>query len=443
MRRSAAEIASEHPGAPSSAPAEERRSTLLLLLAFGTGILTQRLGLWVSGFPVALSLFLLAGSTLALALTGVTRLHWGRVFAFYAVFCATTASAFLNAATASFQSYVLLLGLYAPLCFHAPLSEGGYRRYYSGVVLLAAALSAGGLAQYLLQFLVANREVLFSWKSFVPESFLIEYATINQLNYYSDILKSNGLVFLEPSAFSQFLARVVLISVIVSVQRRWIPLLVVALLATYGGTGMMLLGVFLPLALLTPGVWRGFDPRYGVLLAGALLAVLAIAPATGLFDLNLLVARLGEFGAPGSSGYARYGSTPLILEAAFEDNPAWTAIIFGLGPGQTEQFLTGYSFEVFATAWVKLLIEFGVAGLFSVIAFLTVCLWTGTRSVVLTGAFLAQFLILDGNLLVPQHVLLMAFLATLPSRAVGEYAAIGRQTAEPVGRVFGSRPATT
>lgn len=398
--------------------AVERNTTALMLLAFAVGLATQRLGLWVAGFPLAFSLLVLAGSTGLLGLGGVLRLHWGRVFAYYLVLATATASTVLNVGEASLESYALLIGLYAPLCLQTPLSLHAYRRYYAGVVGIAACLAAGGIAQYLLQFVVGDAEWLFSWRGFVPENLLIEYATLNKLSYTSDVLKTNGLVFLEASAFSQFLARVVLLALIISVQRRWIPLLGIALLLTYSGTGMIVLAAFLPFALLSKRAWRGLEVRKAVPLIG--LGVVAVAAGAGalvslgVFDLELLLGRLNETSAPGSSGYARYGSTPLILDAAFGVEKNWS-LLFGLGPGATDQFLTGYDFEVFATAWVKLLVEYGILGLVSVTVFLAVCFWTSTGSRVLTGAFLFQFLLLDGNLLVPQYVMLLAFLATLPT----------------------------
>jgi hypothetical protein len=384
----------------------------------GLGLATQRLGLWVGGFPLAFSLLVMVGSLTLLGAQGALRIHWGRASAYYLVLATVTASALLNIDEASFPSYLLLLGLYAPLCLQTELSPERYRGYYAGVIWIAAALAVGGVAQYLLQFVVGNPELLFSWASFVPENLLIEYATLNKLSYESATLKSNGVVFLEASAFSQFLARAVLLALIVSVQRRWIPLLGIALLLTYSGTGMLVLAAFLPFALLSRRTWRGLNPRKAAPLFGlAVLAALASAAALsalGVFDLSLLLSRFDEVSAPGSSGYARYGSTPLILSQAFRvQSPL--QLLFGLGPGATDQFLTGYSFEVFATAWVKLLVEYGLLGLVSVSAFLAVCLWTSTRSRVLSGAFLVQFLLLDGNLLVPQYVLLLMFLGALPT----------------------------
>lgn len=398
-------------------PTVERDTATLLILSFGVGLLTQRLGLWVGAFPLAFSLLVLAGSAALLGARGAVQVHWGRAFAYYLVLASTTASTFLNLDGASLPSFLLFLGLYAPLCLQTPLGPEAHRRYYAGVVCVAAALAAGGIAQYLLQFAIGDPELLFSWRGLVPEKLLIEYATLNKLSYTSTVLKSNGLVFLEPSAFSQFLARVVLLSLIVSVQRGWIPLLGIGMLLTYSGTGMVVLAAFLPFALLSKHAWRGLSLRQAAPLFGlALLLAIAGAGAlhlTGVFDLELLLSRANEVSAPGSSGYARYGSTPLILNAAFEAQRDWS-LVFGLGPGATDQFLTGYEFEVFATAWVKILVEYGVAGLASFTVFLTLCLWTGTRSRVLTGAFLFQFLLLDGNVLVPQYVLLLAFLATLP-----------------------------
>jgi hypothetical protein len=405
----------------SAEPAEsleaERGSVALILTAFAVGLVTQRLGFWVGGFPLAASLAVVAGLLVMLAIRGELRVHWGRALAYYLVVAGVTASTLLNAGQASYPSYLLLLGLYAPLCLQTPLGSTAYRRYYAGVVMTAAAFAAGGVLQYLLQFVISNRELLFTWRNFLPEAFLIEYATLNKLSYTSSILKSNGLVFLEASAFSQFLARIILISLLVSVQRRWIPLLGIALLLTYSGTGMIVLAVFLPFALATRRAWRGMGAMRAATLFGLGLvgagAVAAALLALGAFDLQTLLGRLNEVSAPGSSGYARYGATPLILREALEASGSG-GLLFGLGPGQTDRFLTGYGFEVFATAWVKLLIEYGVLGLAAVTGFLTVSFWTATRSRVLTGAFLLQFLLLDGNLLVPQHVMLLLFLATLP-----------------------------
>ena len=403
---------------PIDAMFADRRTIAVLLGAVLVGLLTQRLGVWAGELPLPVALVLLPLVGVWLAAEGAARIHPARAICFLAMALVAAISTALNLERVSLPSVSLLLLMYAPLCLQAPLSRPAYRAYIAGVVGLAAAFAAAGVAQYLLQYLVSPKEPLFTWAGVVPDGFLIEYATINRLNYYSEILKSNGGVFLEPSAFSQFLARVVLLSLIVSVRKVWLPLLGVAMLLSYSGSGLILLALFAPFALLTREAWEGFRLQHGVLLAVAAIGVLALAaPAMDALDLNLLFNRWGEFTVPGSSGYARYGSTPLVLGSAFAENPSGLAFVFGLGPGQTDRFLTGYPFEVFATTWVKLLIEYGLAGLAAMLLFVGVCFWTATRSAVLTAAFLFQLFVLDANLLVPQQVLLMALLAVLPARA--------------------------
>jgi hypothetical protein len=58
--------------------------------------------------------------------------------------------------------------------------------------------------------------------------------------------------------------------------------------------------------------------------------------------------------------------------------------------------------EAFSSAWIKLIVEYGIIGFVTFSAFIAYCFYTTTRSIWLTAAFLFQFMVLDGGLLVPQ-----------------------------------------
>jgi len=391
--------------------------TVLLASIFGLGIVVQRLGVWVGGFPLACSMLFAIVVPLGLWRYGFARFERNRLllyclFAFIETLCAVT-----NTAHMSLPSFLLFLGLYFPFCLSVSLPEPEYERLQRLYAVVAMVFGLIGVLQYAAQFVVPNRTMLFTWAWILPPGFLIEYNSLNYLTYGSSVLKSNAFVFLEASAVSQLLARTLLIGRYFELRGLFVGLTLLGIAVTYSGGGMVLIAIFaVPLLLRELSRTGGLRLRaalpYIVVPAVVLLLALGLTQA-GVFNLATIVGRATEIVSPGTSGYARYGSSTWVIEQAFKDRGLF-AWLFGLGPGQSTP--QGFSVPVFTTAWVKLLIEYGVVGLTACVGFVGYCIWSSSRSFFIFSVLMFCFFLLDSNLLVPQYVFFLLMLGVLPKR---------------------------
>jgi hypothetical protein len=79
-------------------------------------------------------------------------------------------------------------------------------------------------------------------------------------------------------------------------------------------------------------------------------------------------------------------------------------------------YLQGYINDGFTPGWLKLCVDYGFFGFAIFCAFLLTCVYQTTRSPLIAGAILFQYLYLDGSLVVPQSALLTLFMAAMVVR---------------------------
>jgi hypothetical protein len=205
------------------------------------------------------------------------------------------------------------------------------------------------------------------------------------------VMKANGVFFLEPSFFSQFLGLAILIEMFGKRRLVRLAIYVVAILMSYSGTGLMLVAAFLPWIVLRRG-------NAGVIVAGAAVALL-VAVAGGAVDLGALTSRVGEFSSTESSGFARFISPYLLMRDFVIQSPS--ALMFGLGSGAIDR-VTGDAFLPYLAhdpTWIKVALEYGVPALALFMAFIAVALFHGTRNRLLSWAVFCFYLFLGGYLL--------------------------------------------
>jgi hypothetical protein len=211
---------------------------------FVGGIVAQRLCVWVGDLPIAAAILLVLATPIILWFRGNAKLMIPRMAAFFALVCAITLSAALNAPRTSLPSFLLFVLLYFPFCFSIPVSSKVYGVMQRRYTVIAAIFGLLGVLQYALQFLTAKRSLLFSWAWIVPHQFLIEYNSLNNLHYMSPIFKSNGFFFLEASAVSQLLARTLLIGRYYGISLWILAATLLGIAVTYSGGGMVLVALF-------------------------------------------------------------------------------------------------------------------------------------------------------------------------------------------------------
>ena len=206
----------------------------------------------------------------------------------------------------------------------------------------------------------------------VPPQWLastIEFNLSYPLYYGSSINKSNGVVFLEPSFASQFLALAIIVQLLLGRARWRLVLFGVALLTTLSGTGMLLLSVGLAvLAMRRGGQWT-----VKASMAVAVVVVVVSATPAG----SLIAERFSEGSQPGSSGHARFVAPyENVLTAVSSDV---RALFLGRGAGSVTrdvQFFNPLGIPANYAAVPKLVGEYGLPAALLFLAFvLTVFLW--------------------------------------------------------------------
>lgn len=377
----------------------QRRSLVGLHLILAMALFLQRFAYSAGTVPVPVALVVGPLVVLGQFFAGIAKVSLLRLTLFIGVALTSAISTAIADPKASTVSGLLYTGLYGCFIFCVPVDEAGRDRTYRTIVRIITAVCILGIVQYLIQF-VWSPPFLFSWKSIVPGNLLVEYNTLNEVSQGSHVYKSNGFVLLEASALSQLAARGLLISILLLKDLRYVPILVLGMLLTFSGTGMILFSIF-GLVPLLAALWR--DSRYRILLwcLPIVLPLLLFGLWTEL-NLGVFLSRTGEFSDPSSSGYARFTGNAFLFGLFTESEPLH--FLFGQGPAMAEYYMRQSDGESFASAWIKLVTEYGVVGLLCFCTFFYACTYQATRRHWLTTAFLCHWLILDGNLLVPQHV---------------------------------------
>jgi hypothetical protein len=205
--------------------------------------------------------------------------------------------------------------------------------------------------QFVAQFLGI---ALFSFEGLVPSALLIEgrYNVAVPLSLGSDIYKANGIFLLEPSILSQYVAIAIAIEFLYFRSVPRLILLILALLFSFSGTGLLTLGFALTAAIM---VERRPLPIIATGAVAGLIAVVFLLMAPQFVDIFL--GRIDELSSDQTSGFLRFISPFMLLSDVTTDPRA----IIGFGPGSAERFNVPYEYAV--NAPVKILIDYGIFGL--------------------------------------------------------------------------------
>lgn len=312
----------------------------------------------------------------------------------------------INLQIASLASFAYLFTIYVLYVFKLRYRQGSFEyavHFYQALMAFCAAL---GIAQFFAQF-VLPFELVFPIDNFVPDDFRFteQFNVIIPLTYESPIMKSNGVLFLEPSFFSQFLGLAIIIELTGRQRLIHLGLYGAAMLVSYSGTGMSMVAIFLPWIF----IQRGNLQLLALFFVGGLVVLLG----GEAMNLNLLAERFGEFGAAQSSGFARFVSPYFLVRDFLIEDAA--AFLFGMGPGSIELVVSkAYARAYLAhdPAWIKLMFEYGVIAAACMLTYIAIALRHGSRHGVLAWAILYLFLFLGGYLLNGMmHALFVALLA--------------------------------
>ncbi len=302
----------------------------------------------------------------------------------------------------SLPSLLLLAALHLPYAFRMA-QPPRYNRIVHFVQSVGLVLAVLGVLQYGLQFVVGASRA-FPIENYFPKMFVV--ATFNQqapISYGAFIYRANGMVMVEPSVFSQFLAISIVIELITRKRLWYMALAFMSMMLSYSGTGVLLLMASLVVLGIVHGKWL----LLGGLVAGG-GAVFAVAAIVGNVPyLSVFIARAAEFNATGSSGFARFVGGYYMFEQYLWPDP-WRALV-GFGAGTFKTYSVSALYPVSEMAIFKVIFEFGLVGAGLYFGFLGYCFFRSSAPFVLRAA-LAICLILSGNYFPFAHALAFVLL---------------------------------
>jgi hypothetical protein len=223
-----------------------------------------------------------------------------------------------------------------------------------------------------------------------------EYVYIQPLYWSSPYSKPNAIFLLEASVTSQLIAIALVLEVALFQRLRFLMLYGCALIATFAGTGLLL--VLLASPFLLPRL------KPALIAAGVAVAVVALglAAASGWFEV--VAKRLDEHEHKGSSANARFVAPVEIVAEVVGGEPE--AALFGLGAGNIER-RPGVVWMPFA----KVIVEYGLIVFVVWLAFFSHAILSTGVPFIAAWLALVQFHLLNGSFLVPLDVYLCVVLA--------------------------------
>jgi hypothetical protein len=269
-------------------------------------------------------------------------------------------------------------------------SELDLTKYAAGkYITLMTVISMVAIVQFIAQYAgVAHTDLL---ATFIPSSLIADQFNTNApISWDSPIYRSNGIFFLEPSTFSQYLGLAVLL--VVYLQRRlWTaPILLAALACAVSGTGLS----FLAFGLFCAFIAYGLRNRTYVALLSVLFVGLGVVLSTSIGAA--IVERSSEFTATGSSAYYRFVEP---YKYVWDGATNTRTLLIGNGAGSVADVEKSASdasplFNVIT----KSFLEAGIVGCLAISGFVFSMTARGAPNRWL-GATLVIWLIWSGNLL--------------------------------------------
>ena len=362
---------------------------LVLLVAV---IPLQRIGFQVADSQLPLALAIAPPMVFAAMLGGQLRIDPIRTAAVAVTLAAVAVVTAIGPShRVSMLSLAMLATIYLPYMLAWPCRPGAFHSVlhcFQDLMLVGAVF---GIVQFAGQFPLGVPAV-FPLDSLLPKGVLLQnFCQFRELQ--GDVVKASGMVFLEPSIFSQALAWALLIEVLYMGRRAWRLLAYGGALAlSFGGTGLALAAIALPFALLARRHWD--------LLAVGGLAAAAVVVGLLLVDFRFDVAmRLGELTDPYSSGFARFVAPVRMVDAYLLTGDAH--LWHGYGAGAVTRLVASMPYDASDPTWVKAFLEYGIIA--GTALLVTVCVFglgiPPRGAAVLGCAAILQYLLMNGYLL--------------------------------------------
>lgn len=281
--------------------------------------------------------------------------------------------------TFSLSSLALMVALG---CWFLPSMTDGEIDCEKAIALfcnVSALIALLGVVQFGLQF-VAGHAAAFPLDTWLPDSIRVKnFNDVIPLRYGSSTYKSNGMVMIEPSFFSQLTALGLIAELTSTNRRARLLLYFAALVVAYSGTGLLVLALSLPVVVI-------MRKRWDLLIEGALFIAIAAIFADQL-HLDLFTRRIGEFGTAGSSADARFVSWMVLFADRLWNSPIHA--LFGYGIGSFVSGSVGYNTA--EMAHTKIIFEFGVIGATFYFGFILYCIFSSRAPLPLRIALMTAY----------------------------------------------------
>jgi hypothetical protein len=343
--------------------------------------------------------------------SGKLLIQYDRLLWFLVVVLAVTSALLLHFKITMLSSYFLFLVVYSLFTLIRPSTPARYQATLRAFQFLVGLLSFLAIWQFFGQYVVDGREIVGLFGIFpeflfasLDSSGVTGVNTIIPITSGSSLIKSNAVFLTEPSTLSQIAALGILIEAVEFRRPRYLALMVLGLLFSYSGTGLITLLLFLPLA--------GLHKKAGLPVLLAVIVAIGLF-ATGVIDLSAFTSRADEFENNQTSGFQRF-IAPFWLAAQHLDTAPLPALLFGEGPGTMKEFAAQFWYGAGAAGtWIKLIYEYGLVGSFLFACFLASCFRGSRCPGLVIAAIVFSFVFLGGLLLSTPFLVMMVVLCTL------------------------------
>jgi hypothetical protein len=359
-------------------------------------IFTQRLGIPVGsdGF-IPISLFTSLLGIAIMSLSGMLTLSRWRTELWAVTVVALVISTFSQWHYWSALSMWFLIVVYTPLVIVVEgVDNELYKVYLEPFQWLMVLVVLFGIYQFATVDTFDPFERFGSWV-------ITGYNTHPPLAYGSSLLRSNAYVLLEPSFLSQYCA-IALLMELTFFHKRWrIPLYAAGMFVSAGGTGLVVLSVFV-----VAYAWHHSKmPHLAIL---GVVSVIALWMFSDNAVVHNMLGRTSEFSEPGSSAYGRFVAPFLQVGKQLVDIASWST---GLGPGAASGdrlLLEGWDPDQVGNlmAPLKMVIEYGLIGAVPFTIFVTRAFFDRSRSNVVSFAMFICYTFMSSSLQHPPTVYL-------------------------------------
>ena len=393
---------------------QERRAARWVAGLFLLIVLLQRFS--VPGLPeVALLIPVIIGWVVLAFIRRVvvldqSRLTWWLAAAFLTSMAMLIQDRWVPSAEISITAWGLIFAVWVPFTVKlVHRASAAYLAMLRYITVISATLAGGAVMMVGSQLLGLPYRDWFAER--VPESlqlggFVLSYPIV----YGSEIFKANAWIGLEPSMVSVQIGLGLLAAIFVQARIAVVVLLLLGLIATVSGSGIVMVAVGLTVMLV--------HRCRGLLLRYAGLALVTVVASTFTPFGQLLLNRSTEFQSSGSSASLR------ALEPYSVLYPRWieqfSGVVFGYGPGSSQRVVNETNIlGLLVPTPAKIFYEYGLIAGLVLAVFLLMCYW-GSPSRTFGLSLLASLWVLQPGTTTVVIVAPLLVLVTLWSPRIGQ-----------------------